>query len=121
MKPEQIYEQLTDLAEKLRIKVAEKNLRQVGFRVRSGLCKLQGESIYVMDKNAAVSKKIELLAGCLSRYPLDSLYVVPAVRQVIERHRPATLLSTEARAGEDPPAARAEPHPGNGAPRQKLT
>ena len=116
MKPEQIYEQLTDLAEKLRIKVAEKNLRQAGFRVRSGLCKLQGESIYVMDKNAAVSKKIELLAGCLSRYPLDSVYVVPAVREVIARHRPAALLPAEAQAEEDPPAAKAGPPRGNGAP-----
>jgi hypothetical protein len=115
MKPEQIYEQLTDLAEKLRIKVAEKNLRQAGFRVRSGLCRVQGESIYVMDKNAAVSKKIKLLAECLSQYSLDSLYVVPAVREVIERHRPAPVLSTDAGAGEDTRAAPGEVPPENGA------
>ncbi len=87
MKPEQIYQQLIELAEKLRITVSEKNLRQVGLRVRSGLCKVHGETIFVMDKKERLSKKIELLAECLARYPMDDYYLVPALREVIEKNR----------------------------------
>ena len=88
MTPEQIYQQLIEVAEKLDIRVSEKNLRQAaGLRVRSGLCKVHGDSVYIMDKKARLTKKISLLAECLARYPLDALYLVPAVREVIDRNR----------------------------------
>lgn len=88
MDPEQIYQQLIELAEKLQIRVSEKNLRQPGLRVRSGLCKVHGQSIYMMDKKARITRKVDLLAECLSQQSLDELYVVPAVREVIEKNRP---------------------------------
>jgi hypothetical protein len=88
MNPEQIYQQLIELAERLRITVSEKNLRQGGLRARSGLCKVHGESIYVMDKAASTDKKVELLAGCLGQQPLEEVFVVPAVRAVIEKNSP---------------------------------
>ena len=88
MNPEQIYEQLTELAEKLGISVSEKNLKKVGIRVTSGLCKVRGESMFIMDKHATVREKVAFLADCLARMPLEDIYVVPAVREVIERHRP---------------------------------
>jgi hypothetical protein len=88
MTPEQIYQQLTEVAEKLDIRVSEKNLRKAGLRVRSGLCKVHGESVYIMDKTARTSKKISLLAECLALRPLDEVYLMPAVREVIDRNRP---------------------------------
>ena len=48
MNPEQVYQQLSELAERLGISVSEKNLRQVGIRVQSGLCKVRGESVFIM-------------------------------------------------------------------------
>mgnify|MGYP001024361377 FL=1 len=89
MSPEQIYEQLTELAEKLGISVSEKNLRQVGIRVQSGLCKVHGESVFIMDKHASIAEKVRLMAECLAQHPIEEVYLVPALREVIESHRPA--------------------------------
>ena len=49
MKPEQIYQELKDLAEKLEITVSEQNLRTAGIKVKSGLCKVKGKNLFVMD------------------------------------------------------------------------
>jgi hypothetical protein len=112
MSPEQMYQQLVELAEKLQIQVSEKNLRQAGLRVRSGLCKVHDEWIYVMDKKTRLSKKISLLAECLGRYPLDAFYLVPAVREVIDRNRSEKEESPQRSIDEDDAA----PQSGAGQP-----
>jgi hypothetical protein len=88
MTPEQIYQQLIEVAEKLDIRVSEQNLRKAGLRVRSGMCKVHGEAVYIMDKAARLPDKISLLAECLALYPLDAVYLMPAVREVVDRNRP---------------------------------
>lgn len=87
--PKQVYQQLTDLAEKLGISVSEKNLRQINIRVQSGLCKVRGEAVFIMDKHASTAEKIRLLSECLSRQSIEDVYVLPALRDVIEQNRPA--------------------------------
>lgn len=94
MGPEQVYEQLTELAEKLGISVSEKNLRQVGIRVQSGLCKIRGESVFIMDKHASIAEKVRLMAECLAQHSIEEVYLVPALREVIESHRPAAVSPT---------------------------
>lgn len=85
MKPENIYQALKDLAEKLDIGVSEQNLRKTGIHVNSGLCKVKGEWVFVMDKHETIHNKIELLAACLGGMPTDDIYVVPAIREIIQR------------------------------------
>ena len=85
MKPEQIYQELKDLAEKLEITVSEQNLRTAGIQVKSGLCKVKGKNMFIMDKHKSLRKKIELLATQLSQLPHEGIYVVPAVREILER------------------------------------
>lgn len=89
MNPEQVYQQLSELAERLGISVSEKNLRQVGIRVQSGLCKVRGESVFIMDKHISVAEKVRLLAECLAQQPIEEVYLVPTLREVIESHKPA--------------------------------
>ncbi len=91
MTPEQVYQQLTELAERLGIPVSEKNLRQIGIRVQSGLCKVRGKPVFIMDKHASITEKVRLLAECLSQHPIEEVYMVPALREVIEAHRPVTI------------------------------
>ena len=86
MKPEQIYQQLVDLAEKLDISVSEKNLKGTGIKVKSGLCRVRKKTLFVMDKHQSVREKIRLLARCLGEMPLDDIYVIPAVREEIQKH-----------------------------------
>ncbi len=86
MKPEQLYQNLKDVAEKLGITVSDHNLRAVGIAVQSGFCTVKGQKRFVMDKRISVYQKNRLLAEFLGQLPIDTIYLVPAVREFIERH-----------------------------------
>ena len=86
MKPEALYRELVDLAEKLQIQVSEQNLRLAGIKVQSGLCKVKGQQIFIMDKHKPHKKKAKILAKCLSGMAHEEIYVVPAVRELLNRY-----------------------------------
>jgi hypothetical protein len=85
MKPEQIYQELTDLAEKLAVTVTEQNLRTAGIKVKSGLCRVKGRDMFIMDKHASIHKKIHVLAAQLAHMPHEEIFVVPAVREMLNK------------------------------------
>ena len=85
MKPEQIYQELKDLAEKFEITVSEQNLRTSGIKVKSGLCKVKGKNLFVMDKHTSIHKKINILASQLTEFPHEDLYIIPAIRELLEK------------------------------------
>jgi hypothetical protein len=87
MKPEQIYHELKELADKLSVTVSEENLRKAGIPVKSGMCIVKGKRMFVMDKHKSIHKKIQILASQLARLPHDQVYVIPAVRDVLDRYR----------------------------------
>jgi len=87
MKPEQIYQELRELAEKLNIDVAEQNLRQTRVKAQSGLCKVKGQQRFIMDKHKSVRDKIEILAECLAQMPHEDMFVVPAVRELLNTYK----------------------------------
>jgi hypothetical protein len=86
MKPEQVYQELKNTAEKLGVSVEEHNFRNTGIRVRSGSCIVHGKRLVIIDKHKSISKRIRVLASALSRLPHETVYVVPAVRELILRH-----------------------------------
>jgi len=90
MKPESLYRELVELAEKLQVNVSEQNLRITGIKVRSGLCKVKGEYVFIMDKHKPWHKKAKILAKCLSQMKHDEFYVIPAVRDVLSRYTEKT-------------------------------
>ena len=85
MKPEQIYQELIDLAEKLQITVSEQNLRKTGVKAKSGLCKVKGKYIFIMDKHKSIHKKIDLLSENLASIPHENIYIKPAIRALLEK------------------------------------
>ena len=85
MKPEQIYQELIDLAEKFQISVSEQNLRKTGVKAKSGLCKVKGKYIFVMDKHKSIKKKIDLLSENLAAVPHENIYIKPAIRELLEK------------------------------------
>jgi hypothetical protein len=87
MKPEQIYQELKDLAEKLDINVSEQNLRTAGIKVKSGLCKVKGKNMFIMDKHKSIHKKIKILASRLSEIPHENVFIVPAIRDLLEKQK----------------------------------
>ena len=84
MKQNQLYRQLIDLANKMGIVVSEQNLRVTGVNAKSGLCRVKGDTIFIMDKHLAIHDKIAVLSDCLRAMPLENVYIIPAVRQFLE-------------------------------------
>jgi hypothetical protein len=89
MKPQALYQELKNLAEKHDITVKEQNLKVSGFPVQSGLCRIKDRLFFIMDKNEPLQRKNLLLADCLCAFSHEHLYVVPAVRDfILSRPKP---------------------------------
>jgi hypothetical protein len=88
MKQEELYRMLKELADKLDISFYEKNFRIPGLNVKSGLCKIEGKWHFYMDKHLKIREKTEALAQSLWEFHLDSIYIVPVVREFLEKHKP---------------------------------
>lgn len=88
MKPEQLYQELKHIAEKLDLHVTEQNFRTAGIHVKSGFCKVKGKDCCIIDKHIKLNLKVEVLAECLSQMPHESIYVIPAVREFLDRFKP---------------------------------
>ena len=86
MKPEQLYQELKDLAANLALTVSEQNLRTSGIKVKSGMCTVKGTDMFIMDKHKSVHRKIKILAAQLATMAHEDLYVVPAVRDVLDKY-----------------------------------
>ena len=86
MKPEQLYQELTDLAEKMNIRISEQNLRKTGIRVSSGLCKVKGNYLFIIDKHKSIHKKIKILASQLANMPHEDIFIIPAVRELLDKY-----------------------------------
>jgi len=76
-----------DLAEKLGISVSEQNLRKTGISVKSGLCKVKGKYLFIMDKHKSIHKRIKILAKQLATMPHEDIFLVPAVRELLEKYK----------------------------------
>jgi len=86
MKDEQLYEELREVAEKLDIAVVEHNFKHAGIRVKSGFCLVKNQRHCIIDKHIRIKKKIAVLAECLGTFPYDHVFMVPAVRDLLEHH-----------------------------------
>ena len=87
MKSEQLYNSLKELADKLGITVSEQSFKNTGIHVNSGLCRVKEQQMFIMNKHENLSSKIEILASCLAGFALDDMYIVPAVRDVLEKYK----------------------------------
>jgi 2-phospho-L-lactate guanylyltransferase (CobY/MobA/RfbA family) len=88
MKPEQTYQDLKELAEKLGVVVSEQNFRSTGIKAKSGLCKVKGKNIVIIDKKLPLQDKNEVLASCLSKLSHEDIFMVPALREFLDSFHP---------------------------------
>jgi hypothetical protein len=86
MKPDQLYQELKDLAERMQVTVSEQNLKTSGIKVQSGLCTVKGQNLFIIDKHKSVQKKIRILAAQLASIPHEDLYIIPTVRELLEKY-----------------------------------
>ena len=59
-------------------------MREVGYRVRSGSCRVRGQNVLFLDRGLPASTQIDILIDELADRALDEIYLSPAVRERIE-------------------------------------
>jgi len=71
-KHESRLEELIGAAKRKNIEVrTEKLLREVGYRTRSGRCRVNGKELILLDRDASISDQIEFLATALAQSAPD--------------------------------------------------
>ena len=79
--------ELLDLAEKLRIEVRCVCLQGRG----AGLCTLHGRKVLFVDSDASLADQIDQTAAAIASIgPFDDLYLLPQIRQLIDKYRKQT-------------------------------
>jgi len=82
----------------------ERLLREVGYHVRSGSCRVGEQQIILLDRGLQPSAQIDILVEELATCRLDDVYLSPAARDLVERAasvRPAAVPAADASSTEE--------------------
>lgn len=81
-----LLDELKAAAEKLGLKVREERLlREVGYHVRSGSCRVRDDEVIFLERGLPASAQIDVLVDELAGRTLDNVYLSPAARELVER------------------------------------
>lgn len=86
MKPDQIYQQLIELAEKYEITVSEQNFKKTNVKASSGFCIVKGQKRFIIDKQLKIHGKIDVLAAFLAKLPHEDIFMMPALRDTLGKY-----------------------------------
>jgi len=85
---EALCDELKEVAERLGLRVREETLlREVGWHVRSGACRVRGEELVFLDRNASPEERLQVLADRIAERGVDDVYLSPALRRLLEHRR----------------------------------
>lgn len=81
---EELLGQMEELAKNLGITVRyEKILRESAF-FPGGFCRVKGKDYIIINSKAALYDKIEIMGRALLPFDLSQIYVLPAIRELID-------------------------------------
>ena len=80
----QLLDTLEDVARQVGVEVVHDHIRDEGFMSRGGSCRLRDRWMILLDRKMATSDKVDLLATELRRWPIDGVFVPPAIRHLLE-------------------------------------
>jgi hypothetical protein len=88
-----LFEELKALATRLGFEVRqERLLREVGYRVRSGSCRVRDTRVILLDRVLPASAQIDILVEELAGQPMmEDVYLSPAARRLLDRAGAAAL------------------------------
>jgi hypothetical protein len=79
-----LLDQLKDVADRVGVPVREERLhREVGYSVKSGFCRLNEETFFLLDSTANTAARIEALIEFLATRDLEPIYIEPELRRMI--------------------------------------
>jgi hypothetical protein len=95
---EAMVEELVRVARELGFDVREEELlRDVGYRPRSGVCRLGERDVILIDRKLSGPERVEVLCTALAARDLEQVFLSPALRALIGGRKP--VASPEARDG----------------------
>lgn len=75
---ETLLQELIAVAKKLNIEVrTEKLLREVGYRARSGRCRVKGREIIIIDRDSPVAEQVDFLTVELGKQESGLAFLPP--------------------------------------------
>ncbi len=88
MQEEGLLTALEGLAEQLQIPVSYATLATEELPGRGGMCVIHGERRIIIERSLTTGAKARLLAAGLAQFDLEDVFLLPAVREAIERAEP---------------------------------
>jgi hypothetical protein len=85
MESYKVLEHLEGLAHKLGIEVVYQRLGTDEYSTGGGLCKVKGTYKVFLDRSEPTERRIQILSRALSSFDSDEVYVLPAVREILEK------------------------------------
>ncbi|MGO9450100.1 MAG: hypothetical protein ACLQDV_03480 [Candidatus Binataceae bacterium] len=80
-----LIDELCEAAERVGLVVRrERILREIGYRARGGACRLREKDLIIIDREQPAAEQLEILAEALRSHDLESLYLSPAARRVVQ-------------------------------------
>ncbi len=77
--------QLEGLAHALGIQVRYEKIIEDEMSSAGGLCRIKGEWVIIINSGATINEKIQTLAKSLKSFDLTTIYVRPALRELLEQ------------------------------------
>lgn len=89
MNDQALLEQLEELADRLSIAVRYENIAREDAYGRGGICRIKGQYVLFVHSRATLREKIRIIARSLRRFDLGDMYVIPALRELLDRDDPS--------------------------------
>ena len=77
--------QLEEVAQGLGIHVRYERIKREGTFYPGGLCRLKGEYVAIVNSKATAKEKARILAGALNRFDLSQVYLLPGLREFLDK------------------------------------
>jgi hypothetical protein len=82
---QKILEQLEEVARGLGMEVRYETMKGEGSFSPGGLCRLQGNYLLIINSRASLGEKIRAMAQAVNRFDLSQVYLLPGLRDLLER------------------------------------
>jgi hypothetical protein len=76
--------QLEEVADRLGITIRYETLTSEELSSPGGLCRVEGEYVLILDPQAPVREKVQVIIGALRGFSIDDIYVKPVIRDLLE-------------------------------------
>jgi hypothetical protein len=87
-----MVEELVRVARELGFDVREEELlRDVGYRPRSGVCRVGERDVILLDRKLSGPERVEVLCTALAERDLEHVFISPALRALIGGRRPSAI------------------------------